>query len=91
MSNSLKLDRTKDFASVIGDDQGRVYEQGHHFFRADGSLWHDPHKPAPKETQEQRIAREKAEADEAKRVQAEADANKAAGGADDQLSKQLGT
>lgn len=35
------LDRSKPFATVFGDDQGRIYEQGGQYFRGDGSLWTD--------------------------------------------------
>ncbi len=31
------LDRTKDYSTVMGDDQGRVFEQDGVFFRSDGT------------------------------------------------------
>lgn len=33
------LDRQRDFGTITGCDQGRLYEQDHAFFNADGSEW----------------------------------------------------
>lgn len=86
----MNLDRTKDFAVVHGDSEGRCFEQDNRFFTAEGKLWRDPKK---KESAEERAEREKAEKAEADRIAAEAEATKkaAAGGeTDPQLQKQLG-
>lgn len=79
-----KLDKSKPHGHIFGDDQGRIYEQDGAFFNGDGTPWRDP---AKKEGAAERAAREKAEAEAAA---AEAERLKAEGGADDQLSKQLG-
>jgi hypothetical protein len=47
-----KLDRSRDFGTIVGDDQGRRFEQDGVFFLGDGSEWTDPagvkkDKPAP--------------------------------------------
>lgn len=85
--SQLKLDRSRPFAIISGDTEGRHFEQDNRFFNRTEGLWRDP---KAKESKDEREAREKAEADavEAARLQAEADAKKAAGG-DDQLTKQL--
>jgi hypothetical protein len=43
------LDRSRDHASVYGDDQGRMWEQDGKHFNGDGSPWRDPsgRKAAP--------------------------------------------
>lgn len=89
--SKITLDKSKDYATVYGDDKGRVYQQGDHHFRGDGSLWRDPDV---KETAAEKKAREEAEAAADKRAADEAEAAKkaaGAGGADDQLTKQLGS
>ncbi|MGZ8317504.1 MAG: hypothetical protein ACXWVD_00245 [Telluria sp.] len=35
------LDRSKPFATVFGDEHGRIYEQDGHYYRGDGSLWQE--------------------------------------------------
>lgn len=44
-----KLDRSRDFGSIQGDSQGRVYEQDGVFFSADGTEWADLKKRGKKE------------------------------------------
>lgn len=46
------LDRSQPYGTVMGDDQGRAYEQDGVFFLATGELWQAPpeaeaDKPAP--------------------------------------------
>lgn len=36
------LDRKRPFGAVIGDTEGRNFEQDGQFFRGDGSLWTEP-------------------------------------------------
>ena len=43
------LDRTRDYGSIGGDSQGRVFEQDETFFCADGTEWGIP-RAAPSET-----------------------------------------
>lgn len=38
----MALDRTKDFGTVIGDSEGRCYEQDGQFFGSDGEPWNAP-------------------------------------------------
>ncbi len=85
---ALKLDRKQPFGQIFGDDQGRVYSQGEHHFKGDGTLWRDPKK---KETDAERKEREAEEAAAAEAAAAEAKAAEGAGSTDDQLSKQLST
>jgi hypothetical protein len=52
------LDRKRQFGTISGDEFGRMYEQDHQFFMADGNVWVAPEpdplpdvapdKPAPK-------------------------------------------
>lgn len=37
-----KLDRSRDFGTIQGDDQGRMFEQDGAFFTGDGSAWAEP-------------------------------------------------
>lgn len=39
------LDKKRDFGTITGDDQGRMYEQDSCFFTADGSEWQDSAQP----------------------------------------------
>lgn len=41
------LDKSKPFAQVYGDDQGRAFEQDGAFFRGDGSPWGTSGKAKP--------------------------------------------
>lgn len=68
------LDRKRDFASIVGDDEGRMFEQDGKFFSGDGTPW----KPR-KEGAQQPAA--------AKAAPAPAKPEQPAG--DDQLSQQL--
>lgn len=90
--SKITLDKNKPHAVIYGDDKGRVYAQGDHHFRTDGSLWRDPDV---KESAAEKKAREEAEAAEAKRIADEEAAAKKAlaegATADEQLSKQLST
>lgn len=46
-----KLDRSRDFGTIQGDDQGRMFEQDGVFFCGDGSAWAEPVAAAePKKT-----------------------------------------
>lgn len=36
------LDRKRPFGAVIGDTEGRNFEQDGNFFRGDGTLWTEP-------------------------------------------------
>lgn len=74
------LDRSRPFGTVIGDDQGRLYEQDGHFFSADGKLWKPP--------AEQAAAPAPAAASAPSKPRAKPAA--AAAAADDQLAAQLG-
>lgn len=71
-----KLDRKREFGTITGDDQGRLYEQDHLFFAADGSEWEDP-------------AKADAKAELGDKPASKARAAKADAKADDQLSAQL--
>jgi hypothetical protein len=33
------FDRNRPHGTVFGDPEGRIYHQGDHFFRGDGTLW----------------------------------------------------
>lgn len=33
------LDRKRDFATIVGDDEGRMFEQDGKFFNGDGTPW----------------------------------------------------
>ena len=35
----MKLDKSKPYGTVFGDNQGRVFDQDGEYFRGDGSLW----------------------------------------------------
>lgn len=39
------LDKKRDFGTITGDEQGRMYEQDNCYFTADGSEWQDPAQP----------------------------------------------
>lgn len=39
-----KLDKERDYAVIVGDDQGRLYEQDSLYFGSDGSEWVEPGK-----------------------------------------------
>jgi hypothetical protein len=45
------LDRSRPFGTVTGDAEGRAYEQDHHFYRADGSVWSAPTDLQPGEVE----------------------------------------
>ncbi len=38
----MQLDKSKPYATIFGEADGRVYEQGGHHFNGDGSLWVEP-------------------------------------------------
>lgn len=40
------LNRARPFGTISGDEYGRMYEQDHMFFMADGSKWIEP-DPVP--------------------------------------------
>lgn len=44
----MKLDYTRPYGTITGDDQGRSFEQDHKFFAADGTEWIDPAQPKAK-------------------------------------------
>lgn len=73
------LDRSRPYAAVIGDDQGRMFEQGGQYFRGDGSPWEPSGASAPAAAKAA-PASKRAKVEEAP----------APAGADDQLAAQLG-
>jgi hypothetical protein len=88
--SKIQLDKSKPYGHIVGDTEGRVFEQGAHFFNGDGKLWVDPDH---KETAAEKKAREADEAAEAKRIADEQVATeKAAKDAENQsqLAAQLG-
>lgn len=40
------LDKSRPYATITGDDQGRLYEQDGQFFTGTGALWQPPAPPA---------------------------------------------
>lgn len=36
------LNRARPFGTISGDEMGRMYEQEHRYFMADGSAWVEP-------------------------------------------------
>lgn len=40
-----KLDRSRDYGTIQGDDQGRMFEQDGAYFTGDGSEWSAPSEP----------------------------------------------
>lgn len=44
---ATKLDKKRPFGTIMGDLEGRAYEQDNKFFRADGSEWEDPKAKKP--------------------------------------------
>ena len=43
------LDKNRPYAQIVGDDEGRMFEQDGHFFMASGALWVPPEAPAAAE------------------------------------------
>lgn len=37
-----QLDRLRDFGVIMGDDQGRMFEQDGNYFTGDGEQWAEP-------------------------------------------------
>ena len=97
---SSKIDKTQPYASICGDDLGRVYEQNHTFYGADGNEWTDYSTPAPapapapaKADLELELVPKTVPAKAAERSHKKAPADKTppapSADADDQLSAQL--
>ena len=89
-----KIDKTQPYASISGDDLGRVYEQNHKFYGADGNEWTAYSAPAPAKAElELELVPKTAPAKAAERSHKKAPADKTppapSADADDQLSAQL--
>jgi hypothetical protein len=45
---AIELDKLKPFAQIVGDDEGRAFEQNGRYFTGSGQLWAPPEvAPAP--------------------------------------------
>jgi hypothetical protein len=81
------LDKTRDYAQIVGDSSGRAFEQDGRFFTANGQPWTAPAE-APAEAPE--AAAETPS--RARRIRpTTADLTTPPSGADEQIAAQLGT